>query len=101
MYFLADRTSPVPSSQLIDPSVRTLFILEAVGMYIPSSSFSDLLRNLTGEFKKCEVAIYDVVLQGRFGLMMKENLVKAGERYSILFEWPSAEVKGLMTILVG
>lgn len=64
--------------EFLDSDKRTLVVLEAVAMYLPSEELKFILERLKTSFNKLEIVIYDTVLRGRFGQIMKQNLIRAG-----------------------
>ncbi|GMI11254.1 hypothetical protein TrLO_g10470 [Triparma laevis f. longispina] len=64
--------------EFLDSDKRTLVVLEAVAMYLPSEELKFILERLNTSFNKLEIVIYDTVLRGRFGQIMKQNLIRAG-----------------------
>eukprot|EP00520_Triparma_pacifica_P004515 CAMPEP_0118653694 /NCGR_PEP_ID=MMETSP0785-20121206/11962_1 /TAXON_ID=91992 /ORGANISM="Bolidomonas pacifica, Strain CCMP 1866" /LENGTH=261 /DNA_ID=CAMNT_0006546243 /DNA_START=126 /DNA_END=907 /DNA_ORIENTATION=- len=85
-FHAADLSAPNFSSsfkQEIDSSAPTLFIFEAVLMYMDRTSSDNLLSDIASSFPDATVVIYDPILQKtRFGTTMCENLRRSGVEVS-------------------
>ena len=68
------------STSAVDPSLPTLFIFEAVLMYIEKGSSERLLADLCSSFSAATVAVYDAVPRqnSQFGSVMCQNLRRCG-----------------------